>query len=526
MGNAVQIICGVSTCRKRFCTSCICKHFGPVETRRIHLLGKCWQCFVCDVSPLIELNTKIWCMPLHGGGKKIATKNFLESRIVISDISNGREKCPIPVINDVDDSTPFPFTYVPNPVGVSALKRKVDFVSCCSCTDNCADKSKCECAQGHGGCFAYNQDGVIENEKASGIYECNFKCSCNVNICQNRVVGKGPHLPLEVFRCKEAGKGWGVRCKIDISPGTFICDYTGEVISESAADKRGTSYGDEYLFTLDAFGRSRGCQRLEDLGLKSHQLEERRSLFMPMREERNSKRSAEEANAFGVPVFDVFSKRKDLENVLGGSLVARILKSSSVATFTEQGEEHVKLVGTAPLQKQSLKNYSTSKEENVIKRKLQHAASGKRKKPFPNVSSKSASASAPSDESTRAYSRVVDEENMKERARWLSQKEARSIITDRVCLETESLDSTFAIDAKWYGNIGRFLNHSCDPNVEKINVFVDSHDIRLPRVAFFTNCYIPKGTELCYDYGYFQGNVAGKHQKCLCGATNCRDYMY
>lgn len=34
---------------------------------------------------------------------------------------------------------------------------------------------------------------------------------------------------------------------------------------------------------------------------------------------------------------------------------------------------------------------------------------------------------------------------------------------------------------RWYGNVGRFLNHSCDPNLEKVNVFVETHDVRLPR---------------------------------------------
>lgn len=46
------------------------------------------------------------------------------------------------------------------------------------------------------------------------------------------------------------------------------------------------------------------------------------------------------------------------------------------------------------------------------------------------------------------------------------------------------------------------------------------------RVAFFANDFIPANTELCYDYGYFQGNVAGKHRECLCGADNCRKVLY
>ena len=38
--------------------------------------------------------------------------------------------------------------------------------------------------------------------------------------------------------------------------------------------------------------------------------------------------------------------------------------------------------------------------------------------------------------------------------------------------------------------------------------------------------HIPANTELCYDYGYFPGNVEGKHRACLCGALNCRKTLY
>lgn len=45
-------------------------------------------------------------------------------------------------------------------------------------------------------------------------------------------------------------------------------------------------------------------------------------------------------------------------------------------------------------------------------------------------------------------------------------------------------------------------------------------------MAFFATEFIKAGTELCYDYGYFTGNVEGKSRACLCGADNCRKRMY
>lgn len=80
----------------------------------------------------------------------------------------------------------------------------------------------------------------------------------------------------------------------------------------------------------------------------------------------------------------------------------------------------------------------------------------------------------------------------------------------------------YIMDAKSQGNIGRYLNHSCNPNVFVQNVFVDTHDLRFPWVAFFTLQYVRAGTELTWDYNYEVGSVAGKVLYCYCGSSECR----
>lgn len=57
--------------------------------------------------------------------------------------------------------------------------------------------------------------------------------------------------------------------------------------------------------------------------------------------------------------------------------------------------------------------------------------------------------------------------------------------------------SLFMIDAKFRGNEMRFANHSFEPNLV-IKVAVDRG---LLHILFFANQDIPKGTQLCYDYG-------------------------
>ncbi|XP_071942977.1 histone-lysine N-methyltransferase SETDB1-like isoform X2 [Antedon mediterranea] len=80
----------------------------------------------------------------------------------------------------------------------------------------------------------------------------------------------------------------------------------------------------------------------------------------------------------------------------------------------------------------------------------------------------------------------------------------------------------YVMDAKKEGNLGRYFNHSCVPNLFVQNVFVDTHDLRFPWLAFFAGQNIRAGTELTWDYGYEVGSVANKTLYCYCGSVDCR----
>jgi histone-lysine N-methyltransferase SETDB1 len=80
----------------------------------------------------------------------------------------------------------------------------------------------------------------------------------------------------------------------------------------------------------------------------------------------------------------------------------------------------------------------------------------------------------------------------------------------------------FIMDAKICGNIGRYFNHSCTPNIFVQNVFVDTYDLRFPWISFFSSQFIKAGTELCWDYNYTLDSVQGKQIKCHCGSSQCR----
>ncbi|CAF1242351.1 unnamed protein product [Didymodactylos carnosus] len=83
----------------------------------------------------------------------------------------------------------------------------------------------------------------------------------------------------------------------------------------------------------------------------------------------------------------------------------------------------------------------------------------------------------------------------------------------------------YIMDANLKGNVSRFFNHSCSPNVFVQNVFIETYDVRFPWVAFFTSANVKAGTELCWDYQYEVGSVEDRVLSCQCGATNCRSRL-
>jgi len=83
------------------------------------------------------------------------------------------------------------------------------------------------------------------------------------------------------------------------------------------------------------------------------------------------------------------------------------------------------------------------------------------------------------------------------------------------------------LSAKKIGNISRFMNHSCAPNVFWQPVQFDNEDERNLHIMFFALKHIPPMTELTYDYGDIGTNSSGvpRAKNCLCGSSNCRGFF-
>uniref|UniRef100_A0A8C7QV64 Euchromatic histone-lysine N-methyltransferase 1b n=1 Tax=Oncorhynchus mykiss TaxID=8022 RepID=A0A8C7QV64_ONCMY len=80
----------------------------------------------------------------------------------------------------------------------------------------------------------------------------------------------------------------------------------------------------------------------------------------------------------------------------------------------------------------------------------------------------------------------------------------------------------YCIDARFYGNISRFINHMCEPNLFSCRVFTAHQDLRFPHIAFFACETIKAGEELGFDYGDNFWEIKGQHFSCECGSPKCK----
>ncbi|NXU39519.1 SETB1 methyltransferase, partial [Drymodes brunneopygia] len=180
----------------------------------------------------------------------------------IADITKGKEDVPLSCVNEIDSTPPPQVAYSKERIpgkGVY-INTSWEFLVGCDCKDGCRDKSRCACHQltiQASGCTPGGQINPnsgyqhkrLEECLPTGVYECNKRCKCNINMCTNRLVQHGLQVRLQLF--KTQNKGWGIRCLDDIAKGSFVCIYAGKILTDDFADKEGLEMGDEYFANLD-----------------------------------------------------------------------------------------------------------------------------------------------------------------------------------------------------------------------------------------------------------------------------------
>uniref|UniRef100_A0A8C7HY21 Histone-lysine N-methyltransferase SETDB1 n=1 Tax=Oncorhynchus kisutch TaxID=8019 RepID=A0A8C7HY21_ONCKI len=400
-------------------------------------------------------------------------------KINIPDLTLGRENQPLSCINELNSIRPLSVIYNKQRVAASgvSINTSSDFLMGCDCTDGCRDRSACSCHQltiqatallpaGPEDVNAGYTHKRLEKRLSTGIYECNALCRCDPRVCSNRVVQHGLQLRLQLFMT--VGKSWGIRCLDDIAKGTFICTYT--------ADSEGLR-GNMYMVNLNHIEGAESKEGYESEARCSDNESgtDMQSLASPAGN--HDKEPLRMKNLYDEEPSDYEDSYEDKdydvsEDDGGSDDDFRHNVSSMERSYVTR--RHAKI-----LQEGKRKQYIRNKHGGKLKSSVENSfLFGFYKYP----AKKSGSAAKSSDQQDGTA-----EGNDKEASN-----------ATRHFFDGE--ESCYVIDAKLEGNVGRYLNHSCQPNLFAQNVFVDTHDLRFPWVAFFASKRIRAGTELAWDY--------------------------
>ncbi|CAF4962026.1 unnamed protein product, partial [Rotaria sp. Silwood1] len=60
-------------------------------------------------------------------------------------------------------------------------------------------------------------------------------------------------------------------------------------------------------------------------------------------------------------------------------------------------------------------------------------------------------------------------------------------------------DEPYVIDGSLFSNLGKYFNHSCEPNMFIQNVFIESHDLHFPNLALFTRTHVKAGQDFFHS---------------------------
>ncbi|XP_065890411.1 histone-lysine N-methyltransferase SETDB1-B-like isoform X3 [Dysidea avara] len=483
-------------------------------------------------SPSISINMEPYSCPTD-------TKYYMK------DISDGKEKKPVSCVNELQNQAPPSFHYSTDRMCGDdvIINTEASFLIGCQCTDGCRDPTKCACARltiEEGTCmvsrtrttpgYTYRR---LEREQQSAVYECNSNCQCG-STCANRLVQLGLQLRLQVFRTQN--KGWGIRCLDDIPKGTFVCTYSGDIHTDAGANKKGSRQGDEYLAELDyieVMERHKEGYESEmevssvdylsdEFTMQSSSSDDEMSDYNDTQLDSCDQKTKSRKSSTSTPsvnqsndtsLADVIDNRRDLKK---SGLKLHKLKATPPSESTTPSLSHGSTKSKAsPLAEIVVCDSSSSSDEQLPCYFPLYSLK-------PNYDRSSSCSPISVADDSRKESVCDEDERQHLSVEPANTTTSSSILLHSIRRKLFDEGQCYVMDAKLQGNIGRYLNHSCQPNLFVQNVFVDTHDLRFPWVAFFTNQNVKAMTELTWDYNYEVGSVPDKELPCYCGAANCR----
>ncbi|XP_060250326.1 histone-lysine N-methyltransferase SETDB2 isoform X9 [Ovis aries] len=443
------------------------------------------------------------------------TRNYPKEEEIVSDvdISNGVESVPISFCNEIDNRKLPQFKYRktmwPRAYYLNSFSSM--FTDSCDCSEGCVDITKCAClqltARNARTCplssnkittgYKYKR---LERQIPTGIYECSLLCKCDRRMCQNRVVQHGPQVRLQVFKTEK--KGWGVRCLDDIDRGTFVCIYSGRLLSRSDTEKPDAidENGKEENIMKNMFSKKRKIEVADcEVEVIPIELEARpRSMETqeyPPKFHNNTKEPiiGMKYNSIArIRYHSVIRSPKTKTVIIQHNGKNMGFTSSEAVTSEDNGEltpaqEHLNSKAKEMRKDSSSNQVEDCEDKPVIESDVIDITKCREDTPPGDTCHQAVTL----DNKNEVQIQKPQEEKSPacQNQQVFFGKELPNEIKDASSdsLEKCNKGNVFLLDATKEGNVGRFLNHSCCPNLLVQNVFVETHDRSFPLVAFFTN---------------------------------------
>ncbi|XP_065343367.1 histone-lysine N-methyltransferase eggless isoform X1 [Cloeon dipterum] len=383
----------------------------------------------------------------------------------IKDISYGSENVKIPCVNTINYNeypTYVNYSTVRTPSAKTYIDPDPGFLVCCDCTDDCLDKSKCACHQ-----LSVQEAAVITNKPDPNKVGYNFR----------RLILNGQQAAA-LFECNKN------------------CACSRNCLNKVVQHKMKCQL---QLFKTEK--RGWGLRALNDIPCGTFLCIYAGQIM-----------TEQEGNEEGKLCGDEYLAELDYIEVLTGAKEGYESDISDIDDADYDGskgnEEESDDSNDVDLPGQAAedKDFITSLSKIELKEGDEKMSLRKRKSRV--TDDQSVGKDGP--EKTGMHRGEVAAPKLKEK-----EKKNVRYLFDRS-------EDIYVMDAKSVGNLGRYFNHSCDPNVLVQNVFVDTHDLRFPWVSFFTSKYVPAGTELCWNYNYEIGSLPDRRLDCYCESANCR----
>ncbi|CAB4068677.1 SETDB1 [Lepeophtheirus salmonis] len=391
---------------------------------------------------------------------------FKTSKVLckIEDISYGKENVPISCVNSLDNNYPEYVEYSTKRIPQSSVNLNLDdeFLEGCDCEDDCRDKSKCNCWK----LTLQSSDDFVESKNTIPSMLVML-----IGDCQMLFLREYMNAIQSVFKTER--RGWGIRTLHDIPQGGFVCVYVGNLYDNEEANKLGQDFGDEYFAELDMI---EAVERRKE-GYESDCGED---------DEAENKENPEAISDFSGSNDDEVSVDDD-----------------EIEHLDDERDTTVKLKNVVP------DFPKTDRPMRSLRKKTKVRGDTEEITVDENEINTTADQNGNRERAVLGFDASVVETSPK----------PKYVSTRKYFGKNEDV---YIMDAKTIGNVGRYLNHSCNPNIFVQNCFVDTHDLRYPWIAFFASSFIRAGTELCWDYCYIVDQVEGKEIYCECGASNCR----